>query len=234
MHYRLAFLSLLSKFSIYLKISLYKTRQIGKYFIRLYFRYYHFYIMIIFEAVYYILYRVFRFIYNTSFKYFIGDYFKIRNYLCKKLIKSFWYVAIIRNDFFNHYLFFIFFFVLPSFSIKVIFERVLTLSSQKRLAVLQNVLLSVTSIVLILPKNVYFAFLRRITQKLDCLLYDFLSASFFVFKNLFLRRDHFIISLVIVILMEECWFTLTFFVRVTSAVFLNFSKDQLSQLINHY
>ena len=31
-----------------------------------------------------------------------------------------------------------------------------------------------------------------------------------VFKNLFLRRDHFMISLVIVLLMQGAWFTLTY------------------------
>ena len=56
-------------------------------------------------------------------------------------------------------LFFIFF-----FSVKGIFERVVILSVKKGLTVLQNVLLSVTFSVLMLPKNVCFAFLIRITQ----------------------------------------------------------------------
>ena len=49
-------------------------------------------------------------------------------------------------------------------SIKAIFRRVLTSCVKKGLTVLQNVLLSVTSVAVILPKNICFAFLVRLTQ----------------------------------------------------------------------
>ena len=94
-----------------------------------------------------------------------------------------------------------FFFTL-FFSTKVIFEHAVTLSVKKGLTVLKNVLLSVTSVVSILPKNVCFAFLIIVTQYLHCLLYAFLFISLLVFQKLFLSRDRFIISLVIVFLMK--------------------------------
>ena len=45
------------------------------------------------------------------------------------------------------------------------------------------------SLALILLENFFVALLIKLTQRLRCLLYAFLSMSFFVFKNLFLRRD---------------------------------------------
>ena len=129
-----------------------------------------------------------------------------------------------------------FFFTL-FFSTKVIFEHAVTLSVKKGLTVLKNVLLSVTSVVSILPKNVCFAFLIIVTQYLHCLLYAFLFISLLVFQKLFLSRDRFIISLVIVFLMKGVWFALTYlffkdacFLKVTLTVFLDFSKENFSQL----
>ena len=69
---------------------------------------------------------------------------------------------------------FSFFLLYIIFSIKLIFERVSTLSAKKGLTVLRNILLFVTSFVLILPKNVCFASLVRLTQLLRCLIYVFL------------------------------------------------------------
>ena len=57
----------------------------------------------------------------------------------------------------------------------MIFERAVTLSVKKDLIVLQNVLLSVKSVVLILSKSFGLAFLIRVKQQLRCLLYAFLS-----------------------------------------------------------
>lgn len=56
-----------------------------------------------------ILHWVFYFMFNSSFKVFIGDYFQIWNYICKKLLQSFWYIIIIRNALFYNYLFLTFF-----------------------------------------------------------------------------------------------------------------------------
>ena len=134
---------------------------------------------------------IFCFILNSSFKVFAGDYFQIWSYICKRFAKSFRYVIIIGNDFFSHYLFSIFFLYFLFFSIKVIFERVVTLSVKKSLTVLQNVLLSVTSVVLVAPNNVCFIFLIRVTQQLrcwhghGCWLYTFLFHFWFFTVSLF-------------------------------------------------
>ena len=52
--------------------------------------------------------------------------------------------------------------------------------------------------------------LIKLTQRLHCLLYAFLSISLFVFKNLFLSRDLFMISLFIVLFMKGAWFARTY------------------------
>ena len=57
------------------------------------------------------------------------------------------------------------------------------------------------SLVLILLKRFFFSLRIKLTQRLCFLLYVFLSISFFVFKNLFLRRDLFMISLFIFLYM---------------------------------
>ena len=69
------------------------------------------------------------------------------------------------------------------------------------------------------------------------LFYAFLFLSLLVFDNFFLRCEHFMISLVMVLLMKGAWFALTYlcfkdtcFLRVTSTIFLNFLKEQFSQL----
>ena len=51
------------------------------------------------------------------------------------------------------------------------------------------------SLVLILLNKFFFSLLIKLTERLRCLLYAFLSMSLFVFKNLFLSRDFFMISL---------------------------------------
>ena len=121
------------------------------------------------------------------------------------------------------------------FSIKVIFYQIVTLSVKKGLTALQNCLLPVISVVLILPKNFCFSFLIRVTQQLRCLLHAFLSVSPLVFTNLSLRRECVIIFLVIVLLRKGGWFAQTylffrgtFFLGVTSTVFLKFVKKTVS------
>ena len=75
------------------------------------------------------------------------------------------------------------------------------LSVKKGFNVFQKVLLSVMSLVLVISlKKFCFSLLIKLTQKLRCLLYAFLSMSLFVFKNLFLTRDLFMISLFIFLL----------------------------------
>ena len=83
------------------------------------------------------------------------------------------------------------------FLIGVILDFVFILSVKNGFTAFQKVLLSVMSRVLILLKKLFFSLLIKLTQRLRCLLYTFLSMSFFVLKNLFLRRDLFMISLFI-------------------------------------
>ena len=83
------------------------------------------------------------------------------------------------------------------FSMSVILEFVFILSVKNGFTVLQYILLSVMSLVLILLKKFSFSLLIKLTQRLRCLLYAFLSVSLFVFKNLFLGRNVFMISLFI-------------------------------------
>ena len=63
------------------------------------------------------------------------------------------------------------------------------------------------SLVLILLKKFFFSLLIKLTQRFRCLLYAFLPKSFFVFKNLFLRRDLIIISIYLFIHEKRlvCW-----------------------------
>ena len=107
----------------------------------------------------------------------------------------------------------------------MIFERAVTLSVKKDLIVLQNVLLSVKSVVLILSKSFGLAFLIRLKQQLRCLLYAFLSICILMFKKLSLRRDCLMISLVIVLLMKRPWFA-SFFQKahVSESRTLTFKK----------
>ena len=72
-------------------------------------------------------------------------------------------IIIIRNDFFDHYLFCI---LLLHFLylIELIFKRVVTLFVKKGFNCSPECYISVTSVVLILPKNVCFAFIIRVTQ----------------------------------------------------------------------
>ena len=137
----IAFLA--SKFFICFKNFIVQKWAGRKYFIWIYFRYYL-----------WILYWIFHFIFISSLKVFIG------NYISKNLIKKFWYLIIIRNDFFGHYIFYIFFMHSFFFSNKVIFKRFLTLSVKKGLTTVQNVLLSAISVLLTLPNNFCFALIR--------------------------------------------------------------------------
>ena len=154
----------------------------------------------------------------------LGIIFRFETIFAKKLIKSFRNVIIIGNDFFGRYLFIIFL-CTSFFSIEVIFERAVTLSVKKDLIVLQNVLLSVKSVVLILSKSFGLAFLIRLKQQLHCLLYAFLSICILMFKKLSLRRDCLMISLVIVLLMKRPWFA-SFFQKahVSESHTLTFKK----------
>ena len=74
--------------------------------------------------------------------------------------------------------------------------------SKKWLYLFIKVLLSVMSLVLILLTKFFFSLLIKLAQRLHCVLYAFLSMSLFVFKNLFLRRDLFMISLFIFLFMK--------------------------------
>ena len=71
-------------------------------------------------------------------------------------------------------------FSLHLFSIKVIFDLVLTLSVKNGLTVFQKVLLSVISLVLRLLKNCFLAYLIRLTHKFRCVLYALRSMSLLV------------------------------------------------------
>ena len=53
-----------------------------------------------------------------------------------------------------------------------------------------------------ITKEVLFLLPNQTYTELRCLLYAFLSMSLFVFKNLFLRRDFFMISLFIFLFMK--------------------------------
>ena len=67
------------------------------------------------------------------------------------------------------------------------------------------------SLALILLEKFFVALLIKLTQRLRCLLYAFLSMSFFVFKNLFQRRDLFMISLFIFLFMKGACKLLCFY-----------------------
>ena len=91
----------------------------------------------------------------------------------------------------------------PSWETIFFDERYFTfiLSVKKGFNVFQKILFSVLSLVLItLLTKFCFSLLIKFIQKLRCLLYAFLSMSLFVFKNLFLTRDLFMISLFIFLL----------------------------------
>ena len=75
--------------------------------------------------------------------------------------------------------------------------------SKKWLYLFIKVLLSVMSLALILLAKFFFSLLIKLAQRLHCLLYAFLSMSLFVFKNLFLRRDLFMISLFVYLFIYE-------------------------------
>ena len=79
----------------------------------------------------------------------------------------------------------------------------------KSLTVFQKVFLSMMSFMLILLKRFFFLRLIELMQKLHCLLRVFLSISHFMFKNVFLERDLFMISLFIILFMKDVWFSRT-------------------------
>ena len=58
-------------------------------------------------------------------------------------------------------------------------------------------------------KKVFFSCLIKLTQRLRCLLYAFLSMSLFEFKNLFLSSDLYL-YLFIVLFMKGAWFARTY------------------------
>ena len=119
----------------------------------------------VFEFLCCILLWIFYFIFDRGSKVFIEDYFRNWNHICKKkknLLKvSDKSKSLEMTSWIITFFIFILYF---NFSIKVISEIALTLSVKKGLPVLQIALLSVTSIILILPKNICFAFLTRLTQ----------------------------------------------------------------------
>lgn len=77
------------------------------------------------------------------------------------------------------------------FSIKVIFGRVITFYIKKGSTVLQLYFICCISCINIAEEC--FAFVIKVTLYIRCLLYAFNSVSLFVLKNLFMRRDHFMI-----------------------------------------
>ena len=79
--------------------------------------------------------------------------------------------------------------------ISVILDFAFISSVKNGFTVFQKVLWSAMSLVLMLLRKFCFSLLVKLTQRLHCLLYAFLSMSILVFKNLFLRRDLFMISL---------------------------------------
>ena len=115
----------------------------------------------------------------------ISRYFQVWNNIDEKFLKNFCYSLIFWNYFFWNYFLLTF-------------------------TVFQEVLLSVMSLLLILLKKFFFLLLITISQRLCCLLYSFLSMSLFVFKNLFLRRDLFMISLFIFLFMKGAWLAWTY------------------------
>ena len=144
--------------------------------------------------------------YEISIIIVTGGYFQVWNYINKKLIKNFCYRLIFWNHFFRNYL------LLPFsgnnfFSISVYLGFVCTLSVRKGFTVFQNVLLSVMPrVILILLKKFFFSHLIKLTQRLRCLLYAFLSISLFVFKKLFLSHVLFMISWFIFLFVNGAWF----------------------------
>ena len=139
----------------------------------------------------------------------ISRYFEVWNNVDEKFVKNFFYSLIFCNYFFWNWetkrswetTF---------FSMSVILDFVFVLSVKNGFTVFQKVLLYVMSLVLILLKKFFFSLLIKLTQRLRCLLYAFLSMSLFVFKNLFLRRDLFMIALFIFLFMKGAWFAATY------------------------
>ena len=126
----------------------------------------------------------------------ISRYFQVWKNSDVKFVKNFYYSLIFCN-YFSWNCFLLTFLGDNFFSISLILDFVFILSVKNGFTVYLKVLLSVMSLVLILRKKLFSSLLIKFTQRLHCLLYAFLSMSLFLFKNLFLRRDLFMIYLFI-------------------------------------
>ena len=139
----------------------------------------------------------------------ISRYFQVWKNIDEKLVKNFCFSLIFCNNFFWNY-FLLTFLEDYFFSISVTLDSVFILSVKNCFTVFQRVLLFVMSLVLILLKKFFFSLLIKLTQRLRYLLYAFLSMSLFVFRNFFLIRDLFMVSLFVLLFMKGAWFARTY------------------------
>ena len=133
-------------------------------------------------------------------------YFQVWNNIDEKNFKNFCDSLIFWNYFLWNNFLLTFLGDTFFFNISVILDFGFTLSVKNGFTVFQKVLLPGMSLVLILQKKFFFSILIKLTRRLRCLLYAFWSKSLFLFKNSFLRRDFFMICLLIFLFMKDTWF----------------------------
>ena len=110
----------------------------------------------------------------------------------------------------------------------VVLDFVFVLSVKNGFTIFHKVLLSVMALASILLKKFFFSLLIKLSQRLRCLLYAFLSMSFFVFQNLFLRRYIFMISLFSFLFIKGAWFAQTYRFFMRACLWIALSRTVLN------
>ena len=81
----------------------------------------------------------------------------------------------------------------------------------------------------LITKKFFFSLLIKLTQRLRCLLYAFVSMSLFMFQNLFLRRDLLMISLFNFLFVKGAWFALTYSFFMGACLWIASSRAALNR-----
>ena len=93
----------------------------------------------------------------------------------------------------------------------------------------QKVSLSVMSLILILLKKFSFSLLIQLTKRLRCILYAFLSMSFFVFKKLLFGKLPLHDFLFIFLFMKGTWFGQTYRFSMGTCLWIAKSRAALKR-----